>query len=419
MSELPVLDALDQRILGALMEKQRTVPASYPLSLNALRTACNQTTSREPVTDHHERTLEERCRDLKARGLVRVVWTGKGSRVLKYHQLLEETLGLDDEAVALLTVLLLRGQQTAGELRVRTERLHPFADRDAAEAALRRLAAADPPLVRELDRRPGEKDRRWVHLLGPATTADAALPAPVDRESVLAGGVRARDAKVVAAYDAIADAYAADPSSEVRHPFEAWLLDEVPGLAEGHPIADLGCGPGHVTARLAEAAAEVGVEVVGFDPSPAMVAAAQAAHPDVPFQRAGLAQFLRPRNAEAWGVVVAWFSLIHLAASELPDALTTLARTVRVGGWVLVALHAGDGIVHADEWLGRPIDLDVVLHDRAQVVAAATAAGLTVLESYTRGALRPPHGTERFDRLYVLARRDAVTLPPGAVVSGR
>lgn len=406
MSDLPVLDALDQRILGALLEKQRTVPASYPLSLNALRTACNQSTSREPVTDHDERTIEERCRELKQRGLVRVVWSGKGARVLKYHQLLEESLGLDAEACALLAVLLLRGQQTAGELRTRTERLHTFADKDAAEAALRRLAAAEPPLVRELDRRPGEKDRRWIHLLGPLPTADAAAPG-VDREGVLALGAHARDAAVVATYDAIADVYAADPSSDIRHPFEAWLLDEVPGLAEGFPIADFGCGPGHLTARLAEASAHLGVEVVGFDPSERMLAAARAAHPDVTFQRAGLAQFLRPRTAEAWGVVVAWFSLIHLAASELPDALATLARTVRVGGWVLVALHAGEGIVHVDEWLGLPVDVDVVLHDRAQVVAAAEAAGLTVLESYTRGALRPPHGQERFDRLYVLARKDA------------
>ncbi len=403
MADLPVLDALDQRILGALLEKQRTVPASYPLSLNALKSACNQTTSREPVTHHDDATLEERCRDLKQRGLLRVVWAGKGSRVLKYHQLLEEHLGLDDEAVALLTVLLLRGEQTAGELRTRTERLHPFSDKDAAEAALRSLATAEPPLVRELDRRPGEKDRRWVHLLGPVPTAEAAPAALVDRESVLAEGPQARDAKVIAAYDTIAATYAGDPSSEVRHPFEAWLLDEVPGLAEDFPVADLGCGPGHVAARLVDA----GAEVVAFDPSPAMVAAARAAHPELEVQQASLAQLMRPRTAEAWGVVVAWYSLIHLAASELPDALAALARTVRVGGWVLVALHAGEGVVHADEWLGHPVDLDVVLHDRRHVVAAAESAGLTVLESYTRGALRPPHGTEQFDRLYVLARRDA------------
>ena len=101
-------------------------------------------------------------------------------------------------------------------------------------------------------------------------------------------------------------------------------------------VVDLGCGPGHVTARLAEG----GAQVVGFDPSPAMVAAARAAHPGLEVQQASLAQFLRPRTAEAWGVVVAWFSLIHLAASELPDAFATIARTLRVGGWLLVALHA-------------------------------------------------------------------------------
>lgn len=403
MPDLPELDALDQRILGALLEKQRTVPASYPLSLNGLRTACNQTTSREPVSDHDERTIEERCRTLKQRGLLRVVWVGKGARVLKYHQLLDEALGLDAAGAALLTVLLLRGAQTPGELRVRTERLHPFADRDAAEAALRLLAAAEPPLVRELDRRPGEKDRRWVHLLGPAPTPPAAPEASVDRESVLDAGAAARDARTLAAREAVAADYAADPSSQVSHPFEVWLLDEVPGLAEDWPVADLGCGPGHLAARLAEA----GAQVVGFDVSPAMLAEAAAAHPGVAFQRASLAQFLRPRTADAWGVVVAWFSLGDLAASELPDALGAITRTVRVGGWVLVALHAGDGVVHLDEWLGHAVDLDVVLHDRRQVVAAAASAGLTVLEWYVRGAARPPYGSERFDRLYVLARRDA------------
>lgn len=396
MADLPVLDALDQRILGSLLEKQRTVPATYPLSLNALRTACNQTTSREPVTDHDERTLEERCRELKRRGLLRVVWAG--SRVPKYHQLLEEALGLDAEGAALLAVLLLRGEQTAGELRTRTDRLHPFADRDAAEAALRRLAAAEPPLVRELDRRPGEKDRRWVHLLG---AVPAVAPAPVvgvDRESVLAHGAQSRDARVLAAYEALAADYAASPASHVSHPFEEWLLDRVPGLADGRPVADLGCGPGHVSARLAAA----GADVVGFDPSPAMLAQASAAHPDVTFQRASLAQFLRPRTADAWGAVVAWFSLIHLAASELPDALASVARTVRAGGWVLVALHAGDGIAPAVALPGGGTVPDVVLHDRAQVADAAASAGLTVVESYVRGAHPPGDG---FDSLYVLARR--------------
>src|SRR5687768_8438114 len=129
MTELPVLAAEEQRILGSLMEKQTTVPASYPLTANALRAACNQASSRDPVVELDERTVEETARGLKERGLVRIVWAETGRRTLKYHQLLDERLGLGADERALLTVLLLRGAQTPGELRARTERLHGFADR--------------------------------------------------------------------------------------------------------------------------------------------------------------------------------------------------------------------------------------------------------------------------------------------------
>lgn len=397
MADLPRLDALDQRILGALLEKQRTVPATYPLSLNGLRSACNQTTSREPVTDHDEATIEQRCRELKARGLLRVVWAGKGSRVLKYHQLLEEELGLDDAGAALLAVLLLRGGQTAGELRARTERLHSFADRDAAETALRRLASAEPALVRELERRPGEKDRRWVHLLGPVAVGQPGRTASEpDGEGVLADGASTRDDRVRAAYETLARTYAADPSSQVTLPFERWLLDRVPDWADGFPVADLGCGPGHVAARLAAS----GADVVGYDSSPAMLAAARHHHPEVAFEQAGFAQFLRPRTAAGWGAVVLWFSAIHLAPSELIPLFTHLARTLRVGGHLLVALHAGTGFERIDHWLGQSVEVDLVLHDRTQVADAAATAGLVVVEAY-QAALGTAH-----ERLYVVARRD-------------
>ena len=144
---LPVLDATDQRILGSLLEKQHTVPASYPLTLNALRTACNQTSSREPVTDYDEKTLTDALKGLRDRRLVRVVWAEKGSRTLKYHQLLDAELALADDERALLTVLLLRGPQSPGELRTRTERLHPFADKDAVAACLTRLADQPHPSI--------------------------------------------------------------------------------------------------------------------------------------------------------------------------------------------------------------------------------------------------------------------------------
>ena len=168
MTELPVLEPEDQRILGSLLEKQTTVPASYPLTANALRAACNQTSNREPVVGYDQQTVERIARALKERELLRIVWSDTGRRTLKYHQILDERLGLDPDERAVLTVLLLRGGQTPGELRTRTERLHPFADRGQVEACLRRMAGRPQPLVRELERRPGQHDRRWVHLLGPA-----------------------------------------------------------------------------------------------------------------------------------------------------------------------------------------------------------------------------------------------------------
>ena len=396
------LDAMDQRILGALLEKQRTVPASYPLTLNSLRTACNQTTSRDPVTDYDDRQLEERLRDLNGRALVRVVWAGKGSRTLKHHQLLEESLGLDAPAVALLTVLLLRGPQSAGELKTRTERLHPFADRDAVEVELDKLAGGERPLVARLERRAGQHDARWMHLLGPQPAADsvpdaAGTPA-VDRETVLADGPRARDERTVASWDAVAASYAESSVDELdRVPLEGWLIDRVPGLASGLPVVDLGCGPGHVAGRLADDVADI----VGMDPSPAMLDVAREWNPGVTFEPGGLDRLLRPRTAAAWGVVIAWYSLIHLAPSELPDAFAAMARTVAPGGYVLTAFHVGNGVRHADEWLGEAVDLDVVLHDPAAIRAAASSAGLEVAECYVRTAT----ADESFDRCYLLGRR--------------
>ena len=129
MTDDLVLDAVDQRVLGSLLEKQRTVPASYPMTLNALQTACNQSSSRDPVVDYDQSLLTETLRSLKERGLVRVVWADRGPRTLKYHQLLDERLSLEEDERALLTVLLLRGPQAPGELKTRSERLHRFADR--------------------------------------------------------------------------------------------------------------------------------------------------------------------------------------------------------------------------------------------------------------------------------------------------
>src|SRR4051794_32363416 len=300
------------------MEKQRTVPASYPMTINALRTACNQTSSRDPVVDYDESMLVERLKTLKERGLVRIVWSDRGPRTLKYHQLLDERLALQPDERALLTVLLLRGPQAPGELKTRTERLHAFADRGEVEDVLHRMAGQTgdrpTPLVRELERRPGQQDRRWVHLLGPVedeSTMPVAAPA-VDRDSVLGEGAAARDAKVRAAYDALAPAYAEHFVDELeRKPFDAWLLGRVAGLAGGAPVVDVGTGPGHVAAHLAAS----GAEVTGVDLSPAMVEEARRHFPHLTFTVGNFTNLLRPPAAAGWGAVTAWYALVHLAGS--------------------------------------------------------------------------------------------------------
>jgi uncharacterized protein len=403
---LPELDAEDQRILGVLLEKQVTVPATYPMTLAAVRTGANQSSSREPITDYDEPTVEATLRRLKDRQLVRVVWSDSGRRTLKYHQLLSEVLELDEAERALVTVLLLRGAQAPGELKTRTERLHGFDDRSAVEVVLADLAARPEPLVRELPRQRGQHDARWVHLLGdvPVRVDAVAEAAPaIDRESVLAAGAEARDQRVRASYDAVAPAYADHLVDELldQQPFECWLLDRVAAHADGGPVVEAGCGPGHVTAYLAEA----GADATGIDLSPGMVAEARKRFPDGDYQVGDLRKLMRPLSATGWSAVLAWYSLIHLAASELPDALGALSRPLAPGGWLVVALHAGSEVRHLDEWFDTEVDLDFVLHDRTEVVAQVEAAGLTHIEWYERGPITARGETTQ--RLYVAGRKPA------------
>ena len=133
VTDLPELDAAQQRVLGSLLEKEVTVPASYPMSVNAVRTACNQASSREPVVEYDEALVHRVLRELKELGLVAVTWADSGRRTLKYVQTLDVRLGLAADERALLTALVLRGPQAPGALRSRTERLHPFADRAEVE----------------------------------------------------------------------------------------------------------------------------------------------------------------------------------------------------------------------------------------------------------------------------------------------
>jgi uncharacterized protein len=403
VSELPVLEPDDQRILGSLMEKQTTVPASYPLTATALRAACNQTSNRDPVVDLDQPTVERTARSLKERGLLRIVWSDTGRRTLKYHQTLDERLGLEPDERAILTVLLLRGPQAPGELRTRTERMHAFADPSEVEACLSRMAGRREPLVRQLERRPGQRDRRWVHLLGPLPQARASVAAPaVDRDAVIVSGPELRDARVRSSYDAVAEAYADHLVEELRDlPFERWLLDRVVMHAAGRPVVEVGAGPGHVTAYLAEG----GADATGIDFSAVMVEEARRRFPAGSYQVGDLRRLTRPPASSGWAGVLGWYSLIHLAASELADAVAALARPLVPGGWLVLGLHAGAEVRHLSRWFDHEVDLDVVLHDPASVVGVVEAAGLVDLEWYLRGPLTARGETTQ--RLYVVARRAA------------
>jgi uncharacterized protein len=156
------LDPVEVRILGCLIEKQRTTPDAYPLSLNALRLACNQTTNREPVVQYDETTIREALHRLSQRRYSRLA-SGHTSRAYKFRHLLDEALGLDEEELAVLAVLLLRGAQTPGELKQRTERMQGFAELASVQDALDRLVERD--LVLRLARRPGKKEERYLHRL--------------------------------------------------------------------------------------------------------------------------------------------------------------------------------------------------------------------------------------------------------------
>jgi len=174
--ELPPLSLLETRVLGVLAEKQRAVPDTYPLSLNALVSGCNQKTSRDPVMSVTEADVQATVDRLKSLSLVE---ESSGGRVMRYAHNIERVLDVPAQAVALLATLMLRGPQTVGELRINSDRLHRFADGSAVEAFLHELAGRSAgALVAELPRQPGARENRWMHLLsGPPSTATAVAAA--------------------------------------------------------------------------------------------------------------------------------------------------------------------------------------------------------------------------------------------------
>ena len=189
------------RVLGCLIEKQRTTPGQYPLSLNALRLACNQATNREPVVDYDEATVRAALGELGRRGWIRSA-SGHSSRTAKYRHLLDTELELADDEISVLAVLMLRGDQTPGQVKQRTERMHPFADLDEVMLTIEGLIERD--LVERLPRRPGQKEERFRQTIGGGSEGEVSTEA---------------------------EEASADVSIEERHP--------VPGPAPSVPEADL------------------------------------------------------------------------------------------------------------------------------------------------------------------------------------
>lgn len=187
-----VLTAPEVRVLGCLVEKQLVTPDLYPLTLNALVHACNQTSNRNPVVSYDEGTVLDALQGLRDKQLARIVYS-RSNRAAKYRQVLEEELGLTRKELAVLALLLLRGPQTPGELRARGDRLAEFTGLGDVEESLEGLARRpDEPLVVQLGRLPGQKEARYAHLMGAepaasAATTVAAAPAPVAAPATSAG----------------------------------------------------------------------------------------------------------------------------------------------------------------------------------------------------------------------------------------
>jgi uncharacterized protein YceH (UPF0502 family) len=179
----PLLDATEQRVLGCLVEKQMSTPDYYPLTLNALVNACNQSSNRDPVMTLEEAFVLEALNSLRDRQIIWFV-DAAGSRVQKYEHRITELLGLSVQEAAILAELLLRGSQTPGELRSRCTRMYAFQDLQEVEAALGVMLEADPPLVARLPRQPGTKETRYAHLLGDQPAEQAPIAAPSSSRTV-------------------------------------------------------------------------------------------------------------------------------------------------------------------------------------------------------------------------------------------
>src|ERR1700732_1751980 len=183
------LSPIETRVLGALLEKERTTPEYYPLSMNALVVACNQTTNRDPIVSYDDRTVEQGLDQLREKKLAMLIHTA-GARVPKYRHTLLDSYNLDAREVALLCVLMLRGPQTPGELRSRTERMCGPMTLPETEKCLEELAGGGDPFVRAMPARPGQKEKRYVQLLSGEPELDSSTIAPATASGPVAGKSR-------------------------------------------------------------------------------------------------------------------------------------------------------------------------------------------------------------------------------------
>jgi uncharacterized protein YceH (UPF0502 family) len=260
------LSRAEIRVLGCLLEKQVTTPDIYPLTLNGLRLACNQSTNRDPVVDYDDAVLREALHRLERRGLVRMA-SGRGSRAPKYRHLLADALPLTPDEHAILCVLMLRGPQTPGELKQRADRMHSFSGLDAVHETLERLAARR--LLARLDRRPGQKEERYVQLLGDLDTEGTER----DLESMPAPGA------------GTAQAVGTPGAEEQRTPTPDGSLGEGRDLPAARLDAGLAASPDVLATlaglreRLARVEQEVAELRAAVGPAPASAAEPTSPHP--------------------------------------------------------------------------------------------------------------------------------------------
>jgi uncharacterized protein YceH (UPF0502 family) len=207
-----MLSTIEARVIGSLLEKERTVPDQYPLTLNALVTACNQATSREPVMRLDDADVELAIASLKVGGWLRIVHPSHGRSVTRYRQVADEKLSLEPPHAALMAVLLLRGAQTSAELRSRTERQHSFASVTEVDGELQ--AMADLGLVQRLDRQPGQKEQRWKQLIAdePEYTVPSAATVVAAPSGAVADRLAQLEARVARLEAALGDLLGDEPT---------------------------------------------------------------------------------------------------------------------------------------------------------------------------------------------------------------